>query len=247
MFHIKSPAMPFSDLFYAASVWLRGLACFALLLLSISTPVIAVSLCLIVMATLLIRGIDGHWQNLARMLHLLRWFVIPILGLHLFFSPGQLIFPGLGLPFTWQGLQQGGWLSLHLVCIFMVAMLMFRGLHISEWNRLLYRLPVAGKYLAVYLLMIGPMRQSISHNLKSLKQQWMLRREWSKFPLLILTAFRLALTSSADQAQLLWLRWPQQFPQPVVYASADAAAGLRPGINVCCLVVALMAYGMVFL
>ncbi|OIO73088.1 MAG: hypothetical protein CO187_00670 [Zetaproteobacteria bacterium CG_4_9_14_3_um_filter_53_7] len=238
--------MPFSDLFYTASVWLRWLACFALLLLSITSHLVVLNLCLIVVATLLIRGLDGHWQKLVHMLRLLRWFVFPILLLHLMFSPGQLMFPDYGLPLTWQGLQQGGWLSLHLVCIFMVAMLMFRALNNSEWNRLLLTLPFAGKHLAVYLFMLAPMRQRISHDLHILKQQWTLRRDWSKFPLLILTAFRLALTSAADQVQLLWLRWPQFLHhKPAVCSETDVAA--RIAINTCCLVVALMAYGMVFL
>ncbi len=241
----KQHPVTFSDQFYASNSLLRLLACSGLLLLSISTHDMVASLYLVVMAAMLIRGIDGRWQKLKYMLQLLRWFVLPILLLHLFFSHGQLIFPDSGLPFTWKGLEQGFWLSLHLICIFMSAMLMFRALNMAEWNRFLLSLPFVGRYVAVYLMMITPMRQQISHGLFHLKQQWMLRRDWSSFPLFVLTSFRFALSSSVDQVAQLWLRWPVAFNQPLTSVTY-ATTGGRLAMNFCCLVIGIMAYLMVF-
>ena len=235
----------FSDKFYSSNVLLRFLACTGLLQLGISTHEITVTFFLIVVAMVMIRGLDGRWQKLAHMLRLLRWFVLPILLLHLFFSHGQLIFPDSRLPVTWQGLQQGFWLSIHLICIFMAAMLMFRALDKTEWNRLLISLPFIGKHIAVYLYMVTPMRQQIIHSLIYLKQQWMLRRDWSRFPLLVLASFRLALSSSDDQVAQLWLRWPEVFNPATAPVSYETAGGERLAINIFCLVIALMAYVMV--
>ncbi|GAV20701.1 hypothetical protein MMIC_P1674 [Mariprofundus micogutta] len=239
--------MNFSHLFYASFAWIRFLVCLLFLLLSITTTDTLLTLLLISVAALLIRGLDGVWQNLIHMLRLLRWFVLPILLLHLLFSHGELIFPGSGLPFTWQGIGQGLWLSIHLVCIFIVAMLMFRALNISEWNRLLLSLPLVGKYLPVYLMMLTPMRQQIHIVLNQLKQQWMLRRDWSKLPLLLLTSFRLALSCSRDQAACLWLRWPQTRYELAMYNKHSVSAPHRLAMNAIFLMVAIIACGIVLL
>jgi len=43
-----------------------------------------------------------------------------------------------------------------------------------------------------------------------LRQQFRLRYDWKKAPLLLMAAFRQALADASTHAQMLWLRWPQQ-------------------------------------
>jgi len=237
----------FEGIFYSAQMLLRFFAALAVMLLAVATHNMLLTLLLIFSLVLLIRLLDGCWQNLVHLLKLLRWFMIPILLLHLFFSHGQLIFPATLFPFTWQGLQQGLWLSVHLSAVFLAAMLMFRALNGSEWNRLLLSLPFAGRELAIYLLMLGAMRSQISYGLQQLRMQWLLRRNWSDFPHLVLASFRFALSGSSVYAQTLWLRWPVSLDAQLLAAGDVMLADHKLVMNLGCLAVLLLACSLMFL
>ena len=237
----------FEGIFYSALMLLRFVAALAVMLLAVSTQNMLLSLLLIFSIVLLIRLLDGSWRKLVHVLKLLRWFIVPILLLHLFFSHGQLIFPATLFPFTWQGLQQGLWLSVHLSAVFLAAMLMFRALNRAEWNHLLLSLPFAGRELAIYLLMLGAMRSQIIHGLQQLKIEWLLRRNWSDFPHLVLASFRYALSGSSVYAQTLWLRWPLSPLTHLLAADDVVPASHRLVMNLGCLAILLLACSLMFL
>lgn len=226
---------------------MRFLAVAALLLLAVTTHYMLLSLLLMFVSALLTRMLDRSWKNLFYMVKLLRWFIAPILVLHLFFSHGQLIFPATVLPFTWHGLKQGIWLSVHLSAVFLVAMVMFRALKLSEWHVLVRSLPRYGERMSVYMLMITPMRVQIGDGLKQLKMQWQLRRRWKDVPLLLLAAFRFSLSGSTAYAQVLWLRWPESVDATLLCGEGAASARQNLLINLGCLAVLLLACGLMFI
>ncbi|MFQ5345677.1 MAG: hypothetical protein ACE5DZ_06925 [Mariprofundus sp.] len=184
----------------------------ALLALSLSTTSMWLCLFLAALASVAIRLLDGNWLTSLRVLGLLRWFVIPILLLHALFSPGQVLWPGFSVAISRDGLIQGMWLSVHLISIYALAMLMFRLLHREEWLRLILRLPGIGEKVWIQAMMMLSMKNHMTELLSCLRQQYSLRRDWKKLPLLLLSAFKQALLDASAYAQLLWLRWPQQLP-----------------------------------
>jgi len=185
---------------------------FGLLFLAITTTSILSGLLLAMLAVVIIRLLDGNWLTSLRLLRLLRWFVIPILLLHILFTPGQFLLPGWPITVSREGLMQGMRLSIHLTSIYTIAILMFRLLAHAEWLRLLMLLPRFGERIMVQALMMMSMKQYIGKLLSHLRQQFRLRTDWKNTPLVLMTAFRQALADASTHAQMLWLRWPQQPP-----------------------------------
>jgi len=220
--------MTISEMFFCSYPVSRLLLGFALLFLSLTTTSIWLCLFLAVISAAMIRLLDGNWTTSLRVLGLLRWFILPILLLHTLFTPGQLLLPGFPIAVSREGLVQGMWLSVHLITIYAMAMLLFRLLSRDEWLRFILLLPGIGERLMVQVLMMVSMKNHMAELLSYLRQQYGLRHDWKKIPLLLMSAFKQALIDASAYAQMLWLRWPQQLStlvsatsQTIVYTPAQ--------------------------
>lgn len=220
--------MTISEMFFCSYPVSRLLLGFALLFLSLTTTSIWLCLFLAVISAAMIRLLDGNWTTSLRVLGLLRWFILPILLLHTLFTPGQLLLPGFPIAVSREGLVQGMWLSVHLITIYAMAMLLFRLLSRDEWLRFILLLPGIGERLMVQVLMMVSMKNHMAELLSYLRQQYGLRHDWKKMPLLLMSAFKQALIDASAYAQMLWLRWPQQLStlvsatsQTIVYTPAQ--------------------------
>ena len=163
------------------------------------------------LALSLLRGVDGDWRTTLRLYRLLRWFVLPTLLLHAFFSPGELLWPELtALPISREGVRHGLWLSLHLLALFATALLLFRLLRWPEWLALLLKLPWLGEYLLIRIWIIAALRRAVAALLLGLQTDFKLRGRWYQLPQLLLAACRDVLDYAAAFGEQLWLRWPQQ-------------------------------------
>jgi len=189
---------PASRFFAGCSFLFAAIICHSLIPAVLS---LTLSLCLIYL-------LEDGWLTIIRMLRLLRWFVIPILLLHALLSPGQLVLPGWPLPVTWEGMNQGIWLSVHLSTIFAAALVLSRVLRRSEWMYGIMLLPFAGKQIIVFQMMMSAMKTNITEQLHHLRQQWNLRSDWRMATVFLLSTFRMALSAGREQARALWLRWP---------------------------------------
>jgi len=195
-------------LFYTIHPLSRFLLGLAILSLATATSAISYGVLLVLLSALFLRLVDADWSRVIRTLGLLRWFVIPILILHACFSPGRFIFPGVPLSLTWEGVTQGLYLSVHLAAIFFAATALFLCLNRREWFKAILNLPLINRELAVYVVMIAPLRGSVGCMLQLLRQKWQLRKGWIEFPLILVSAFRSTLAVSAEHSRQLWLRWP---------------------------------------
>ncbi len=218
--------MTISDRLFCSYPGSRLLFGFALLFLSLTTTSTWLCLFLAVVAAAMIRLLDGNWNTSLRVLGLLRWFVIPILLLHTLFTPGQLLLPGFPVAVSREGLLQGVWLSIHLISIYALAVLMFRLLSREEWLRLILLLPGIGERMMVQILMMISMKNHMAGLLSCLRQQYCLRHDWKKTPLLLMSAFKQTLLDASAYAQMLWLRWPQQLPMLVPVADQSSSYSL---------------------
>jgi len=207
--------MGIADMFFCSHAVSRLLLGVGLLSLAITATSIFAAVLLAILALVLIRALDGDWRTGLRLLRLLRWFVIPILLLHMLFTPGQLLLPGWPIGVSREGVVQGAWLSVHLTSIYAMAILMFRLLAHAEWLCLLMRLPRFGEQMMLQALMMMSMKQHMGALLSYLQQQFRLRYDWKKLPLVLMAAFGRALADASTHAQMLWLRWPQQACLPV--------------------------------
>lgn len=194
--------------FYTIHPLPRALFGLAMLSMATASDAVVVPLLLMIAIALFIAAVEGRWIRVVRSMKLLRWFVVPILILHLCFSPGRLLLPGYPLPFTYEGLMLGSYLSLHLAAIFLAAVALFLCLRRNEWIRALLWLPLMRRELLIYLMLMLPLQRSVSALLHQLRQQWRMRRRWRELPELLVAAFRAALVTADEQANQLWLRWP---------------------------------------
>jgi len=193
---------------------------FGLLFLTITTTSLWLSMLLAVLAAVMIRLLDGNWRTSLRLLRLLRWFVIPILLLHILFTPGQLLWPGGPIAVSREGLMMGIRLSIHLASMYVMAMMMFRLISQAEWLHLLMRLPCFGERMMIQALMMISMKQHMGSLLLYLRHQFRLRNDWKKTPLLLMAAFKQALADACTHAHMLWLRWPEQ-PSMLISVSSE--------------------------
>jgi len=159
---------------------------------------------------LLLRCMHATWKPLIRAARLLMWLFIPIVTLHLIFTPGQLIWPDSDIPFTQEGLYEGVWLALRLCALFYAAMLLSGSLGREEWALYCLRLPLIGARLLPYVKLALPMRALVSRKMAEAKQQMPGVEGLSSFPRMLnaLTAlFTGVWHGSAAEARLVWDGW----------------------------------------
>jgi len=177
-------------------------------------------LVLLALAVLLVRLFSASWMPLWRALRLLLWLLIPIVLLHLMFTPGRLLWPDSMLPFSREGLDQGLWLAFRLCVLFFAAMALSRSLNIAEWHYYSLRLPLIGKRMLPYMQLAAPMRQMVGDYLKQQKI-----RPLKGLPTMLATLFENVWHGAEAQADKVWNQWGLM-PQHVVPRSGVFSAVL---------------------
>jgi len=164
------------------------------------------TLLLIFFLSCLLRLLHGSFGPLLRLFRLLRWFLLPILLMHAFFTPGELLTPAF--PLTWEGIHQGILISAHLIDLFLAAMLLAGLLRQCEWFAMLAAVPMLDKRVWEYVIMLSMMNLCVRSLLGQINEQWKLRKNWSAAPVMLISAFRQAIERGREQARAAWLRWP---------------------------------------
>jgi len=195
----------------------RLFAGITLLLTSIlnQQPHIAAFQLLVVTLLLLTRKEGG--MLLQRAVRLLIWLLLPILLLHAFFTPGELIVVHeMVLPVSFEGVARGGWLALHLAVIFFAALLLFRLLEKKEWLRLAIKLPVWGDHLLVYAALLESGWATTKAMIKDEQVEWAREgKRLRRVPFRIMAMPASMLQSARDDARELWHHWDQRLKSVV--------------------------------
>ncbi|MDX8411604.1 MAG: hypothetical protein R8K46_07040 [Mariprofundaceae bacterium] len=168
---------------------------------------------LLAFSLLALRLVAGSWQPWRRAWRVLRWLLVPIVLMHLLFTPGTLIFPQLGGGPSYEAVAAALWLSLRLCLMFASAMTFSRLLSVQEWTHALLAIPWAGRRLYPYAMLIFPMRASLERLLRCYYQQWRIRRRCfsiSDLAALLSGLFTQVMVWSKRQGSVLWLRWGVQ-------------------------------------
>ncbi|MDQ6962578.1 MAG: hypothetical protein Q9M28_08635 [Mariprofundaceae bacterium] len=165
----------------------------------------------LVLLCLLLRIRSGSWQLIIRSWLLLRWFILPVLVLHLFFTPGEFLFAGGP---TKEGLHAAIWYSLHLFILFLSGLLLSRSLSFKEWSAVCACSPFIGKTLHLLLSLMWPMYHDFKQRMQLYYQQWLLRKRWRQLPTLLLAILIQMLHQGQVHAGHVWLRWDGQVRWP---------------------------------
>jgi len=204
-----------------------GMGSFAATLIAhdIIFAAIGLGLCLV-----LLRIVNGSWTPVFRALRLLLWLILPIGILHLLLTPGALIWPGSGLPFTWEGVDRTVWLSTRLFFLFFSAMLLSRLLSLDEWQAQLCRIPVVGRHLYPYMQLFQPMQKITA---KLVRKHWResRSRELVSLPEMIVRLLEDVLRSGHDQAKVVWEEWKDELPSCDLKFDGRALALMVLGIS----------------
>jgi len=192
-----------------------GRLCFALgffvavLLINQDIPTLLLAL---LGSVLLLRFRHSTWQSVLRAARLLLWLLVPIFILHLIFTPGQLIWPGSGLPFSREGVLEGAWLALHLCTLFYAAMLLSGSLSREEWALYCLRLPWVGPDLLPYVKLATPIRTLANRGLADARCEMRAAGGLRDIPqvLFALTGLLADLWHAcATEAELVWQSWDE--------------------------------------
>jgi len=204
-----------------------GLGCFtaALVAHDMIVAIAGIMLCII-----LLRMINQSWRPVFRALRLLLWLILPVCLLHLFLTPGALIWPGSILPFTWEGAGRAMWLSTRLLFLFFSAMVLSRSLSLEEWQVQISHIPVVGHRLYPYLQLFQPMQD---------KASGLVRKHWREgrsrgmtwIPKMMVHLLEDILYASHEQATVVWEEWKGELPARA--SSLDRRAMFLILIGIC--------------
>jgi len=140
--------------------------------------------------------------------HVLRWLLIPILVFHIFFTPGEIVWVGLALPISYEGLTLGLHLSLKLYEMFMCALLLGRLLPMRLWLESLSNIRILQHYLIPYLRLMPMMLHRVPILVRRTYQVWYLEPKKVKTLAHYMTELVMAVEKdSIRRAKYVWLAW----------------------------------------
>jgi hypothetical protein len=206
---------------YNSSPLARLIFGMGLLAMALMNHTVQTSFLLLILLVFVLRFLHGSFVPLIRLFKLLRWFLLPIFIVHALFSPGELLFMGLPIPLTQEGIQQGVLIAIRFGCLFLAAMLLANLLRQQEWFALLAAAPLLNKRICEYMIMLAMMNRRVSDLLRQINRQWMLRKKWTYAPAMLISAMRQSIASGRDQSHATWLRWPAD---PYVWMRSGPAA-----------------------
>jgi len=144
-------------------------------------------------------------------IHLLCWLVVPIVVLHVFFTPGELLLKSVNIPISIEGIQLGSWFALHLVVMFLSALAFSRLLGKDEWIALMLRIPGWGERAVPYVLLLEAGLKRSRQITRREQENWRACGSGvRKLPTHITVALTDVLSESKNDAGELWRCWDQR-------------------------------------
>lgn len=182
----------------------------------------------LLLSVLLLRMTDGNFQRLLRAIRLLLWIVLPMVVVHMLFSPGRLV------EFFWvqisiDGALFGGWLAFHFITIFMAALLFFRMLTTGEWLHLLVKSSLLRSRLLPYVVLVQPLRSKAGAIIGRCRRYWQQGDKGIRhLSLILLLLVRKVLAAGPAQAKRLWSNWESEM-ENILAAPEERHAVSVPG------------------
>ena len=225
----KITVQSFLNSTYAVSRLFTGSVLLVAVTLTHSLPMLLLQLSFLILIHALL---NQGGKRLGRAFTLLRWLLIPIIFLHLLFTPGELLIAGMAWPISVEGLQSGLWYALHLAAIFFAAMLLSILLSREEWVALFISMPFFGARLLPYVIL---MERCLTHTQGMVETAFSSWRSGSRgFRSFIACLTALPVEAYAESLQLArqaWESWDQQLER-LVAAEKDHQYKLPSSLTV---------------
>jgi len=163
---------------------------------------------LLLMLLAVSEGCIKAWKFVAKSWHLLRWLLLPILLLHALFTPGEMLFDTSVVPISYEGMQLGLALGLHLSEIYMLTLFLLRILSIYMCLRWLMRLPYWHSKLTPYLLLMPRIMRDVRVLIRRAYRSWQKKpQRFRALPHHLLDLIEKVQHRSARQALYIWQQW----------------------------------------
>ncbi|OIO71134.1 MAG: hypothetical protein CO186_07085 [Zetaproteobacteria bacterium CG_4_9_14_3_um_filter_49_83] len=151
-----------------------------------------------------------HWKKNVwkRVLQVGSWLLLPIVFLHACLTPGEVVLSLMDISITAEGLYGGLWLSIHLMEMFLAAMIFSVLLSKSDLLEWVEKNDYIKIHLIVYLILVKKMSASMRLLLVQSFAQW--KADGKKYLRLASVIFELFLASTthARKASVdLWMNW----------------------------------------
>jgi len=196
----------------AISLWARLLFGFSLLLSAIFVSGYTHALITLLIATMTMVVLKQP-SLLWRAFRYLRWLLLPVILLHLVFSPGMLLAPSLPWSPSREGVDVALWQSLRLINWFLSGWLLAYLLSHHEWQYLLTRLPKVGHHWTTLLIALPPMLHRSQQMLMQMRWRWRMERgKWRDIPSVATSMVVMVLAQGTSQAEAHWLSHQSSTP-----------------------------------
>ncbi|MDQ6964015.1 MAG: hypothetical protein Q9M13_03745 [Mariprofundales bacterium] len=150
----------------------------------------------------LLKDLSKLWRAMRH----LRWLLMPIVLLHLLFTPGMLLLPSAVWSPTVEGVDAAIWLSLRLINWFIAGWIAAHLVSYQEWQQLLTRLPRGGGQWGSILISLPPMLHRCRQIMMQMRWRWQLEGGgWRDIAPLASTMVAVMLAQGALQAEAYWL------------------------------------------
>ena len=158
-----------------ASLWLLHIAV---------NQCLGVAVAQLLAAIMLLYDQQGTAQPIRQGWHLLRWLLLPLLLLHMLFTPGTFFISGI--PVSREGVSNGLLLAVHLAAMVYAALLLSRLITLPVLWPVAARIPVIARLLPLYLHLWPELWQIMQRAARHQQQRWRSSgRRWRQLPGLI--------------------------------------------------------------
>ncbi|HID37027.1 MAG TPA: hypothetical protein EYP39_06620 [Ghiorsea sp.] len=145
--------------------------------------------------------------NFKRAFYALAWFVLPILVLHGFFTPGTMVQYPFYLPMSEEGLLRGLSLSAQIGAVFFSALVISRLFTKDEWLSFI-DCTGYGAAMKPFIYLIAEIRSEMMSLLAEQKKTWLnMQNRWLKLPSLLVLVIQQMVYVAKSEASHLWHDW----------------------------------------
>ncbi len=199
-----------------------------LLLTAAFNDSVYMTLFLLLISLLLLNMMQSGARLLRESCRLLSWLVIPIVVLHAFFTPGELLLTGMSFPVSVEGIQLGSWFAFHLVVMFLAALTFSRLLGRDEWIYIMLRIPALGERVVPYVLLLEAGLNRSRQITRREQESWRASGgRVRQLPVHITVALTDMLSDSRKDAGELWHCWDQRVASVSIVGLSDNGVRLK--------------------
>ena len=138
----------------------------------------------------------------------LLWFFVPVLVFQSLFTPGNYVVSQVAIPFTYEGIEQGLLLCMHLATVYFAAFTVMKLVSYSEWLRMLQLIPYIYQKLLPSIILLHDLKAVITTALQTRYGQWLsLPHKYKELPSMIAETMGEVVSNAENSTADMWQSW----------------------------------------